>query len=239
MILTVLQLFSGDRMVLVERFTSSTCPPCASNNPIMDAFLNSIDPDKIIGISYHMNWPAPGDDPMFLYNQADNTTRRTFYGINSIPEARMDGTIHVLPAYSQGALQSYFDSRTNLLTPVSIVVTDSTFGDSIRVRAKIYCEIVLAVPNAVFHFVVIEKHIHYTIPPGTNGEVDFYDVMRKMLPTGSGTTLLLYPGQTFTFERTFWKDPIWQPAQIRTLVFLQSGQEVLGAGAKTNNFTLL
>ncbi len=43
--------FAGDRMVLVERFTSWTCGPCAANNPTMDAFLQSQDPDKITGIS--------------------------------------------------------------------------------------------------------------------------------------------------------------------------------------------
>ena len=37
-------------MVLVERFTSSTCGPCAANNPTMDAFLQSQDPERITGI---------------------------------------------------------------------------------------------------------------------------------------------------------------------------------------------
>jgi len=92
-IILAINVQSGDRLVIVERFTSSTCPPCASNNPIMDAFLSSQDIDKIIGISYHMNWPAPGNDPMYLYNPNDNSSRRSFYGINSIPEARVDGII--------------------------------------------------------------------------------------------------------------------------------------------------
>jgi len=237
--LSVSNLISGDRMVLVERFTSSTCPPCASNNPIMDAFLNSMDADKIVGISYHMNWPAPGNDPMFLYNQFDNNARRSFYGINSIPEARMDGLINVLPPYSQPALLSYFNSRTNLLSPVTVVVTDSTFGDSVRVRARIYCEIMLTNPNATLQFAVVENHIHYASPPGTNGETDFYDVMRKMLPTGNGSPITLYPGQTYTIERTYYKDAIWQQNEIEPLVFLQVGSEVLAAATKTRNFTLI
>jgi len=206
--LSVSNLVSGDRMVLVERFTSSTCPPCASNNPIMDAFLNSVDADKIVGISYHMNWPAPGNDPMYAYNQGDNNARRSFYGINSIPEARMDGLIIVLPPYSQPTLQSFFDSRTNLLSPVTVVVTDSTFGDSVRVRARIYCEIMLTNPNAILHFAVVENHIHYAVPPGTNGETDFYDVMRKMMPNGNGSAITLYPGQTYTIDRTYYKDAV-------------------------------
>ena len=105
--------FAGDRKVLVERFTSSTCPPCASNNPIMDAFLMAQNPDQIVGISYHMNWPAPGNDPFYLYNPGDNTARRTYYNVNSIPQAWMDGVIEIQPAYNQGTLTTYFNSRKN------------------------------------------------------------------------------------------------------------------------------
>lgn len=237
--LVVMNILAGDRMVIVERFTSSTCPPCASNNPIMDAFLSSIDADKIVGLSYHMNWPAPGNDPMYLYNQTDNNTRRSYYGINSIPEARMDGSIAVLPPYSNGTLTSLFNTRTNLLSPITVIVTETDLGDSVRVRATIYCEVVLSNPNVTLQFAVAEKHIHYSSPPGTNGETDFYDVMRKMLPTAGGNGLTLYPGQTYIVERTYIKDPIWQQSEIRSVVFVQSSPEILAAVTKTNNFTLI
>lgn len=232
-------LSAGDRMVLVERFTSSTCGPCAANNPTMDAFLNSVDPDKIAGISFHMNWPAPGNDPMYLYNPGDNNSRRSFYGVNSIPQAQMDGIINIQPAYNQGTLQSYFTSRTNILSPVTVIVTENIAGNTVTVRATIYCELMLANPNTTLHFVVKEKHIHYSSPPGTNGETDFYDVMRKMLPNGSGTPLTLYPGQTYVIEKTYNMDPVWQANQIEPVVFLQTGSEVLAAATKTNNFTLI
>jgi hypothetical protein len=234
-----IQLIAGDRMVVVERFTSSTCPPCASNNPIMDAFLSSIDVDKIVGISYHMNWPAPGNDPMYLHNPADNNTRRALYSINSIPEARMDGSTAVLPPYNSSTLNTMFNNRTNLLSPVTVIVTETDLGDSVRVRATIYCEVVLVNPSVTLQFAIVEKHIHYTSPPGTNGETDFYDVMRKMLPTAAGNSLVLHPGQTYIVERTYYKDPVWQQAQIRSVVFVQSNPEILAAATKTNNFTLI
>lgn len=240
LVLLALNLQSGDRMVIIERFTSSTCPPCASNNPIMDAFLSSQDADKIIGISYHMNWPAPGNDPMYLYNPNDNNTRRSYYGVNSIPQAKMDGIVAVDPPYSNASLTSFFNSRTNILSPVTVVVTDSTFGDSIRVRARIYCEVYLPNPLVTVHFAIMEKHIHYSSPPGTNGETDFYDVMRRMMPNGSGSSVILLPGQTVTLERTIYKDPLWQPAEIKPVVFVQMyGGEIATAAAKTNNFTII
>jgi thiol-disulfide isomerase/thioredoxin len=244
-LLTLLSFISGnsvagDRMVLVERFTSSTCPPCASNNPIMDAFLASQDPERIVGISYHMNWPAPGNDPMFLYNPNDNTLRRNYYSVNSIPQAKMDGFINVDPPYTLSGLQSFFDSRKDSLSPVTIIVTETPYGDSVLVRALIYCESPVSNPNVTVHFAVVEKHIHYQFPPGTNGETDFYDVMRKMLPTGNGTSIALLPGQTYILENRYRMDTLWQASQIRPLVFIQgAGREILNSALKPINFTLM
>lgn len=240
---TLTQLsFAGDRKVLVERFTSSTCPPCASNNPIMDAFLQAQNPDQIVGISYHMNWPAPGNDPFYLYNQNDNNARRTYYGVNSIPQAYMDGIINIQPPYNQGTLTSYFNSRKDSLSPVTIIVQDSTFGDSALTRIMVYCETALANPVAKLQVAIIEKYKHFTSPPGTNGETDFYDIMRKMLPSGNGTQIVLFPGQLQTFEYRYYMDPVWQANQIRTVAFLQSlppDNEILNAATSTANFTLI
>lgn len=231
--------FSGDRMVIIERFTSWTCGPCASNNPTMEAWINSLDQDKIVGIAYHMNWPAPGNDGFYLYNPTDNNARRSFYNINAIPQAQMDGLINIQSPYTSGGLTSLYNTRTNLLSPVTVIVTDSTFGDSIRVRVRLYCEILMANPNVLVHFAINERHKHYNSPPGTNGETDFYDVMRRMNNNGTGQQVTLYPGQTVYLERTFYKDPIYEAAQIMPIVFIQQGQEMVNAGKKPNNFTLI
>jgi hypothetical protein len=134
---------------------------------------------------------------------------------------------------------SYFNTRTNLLGPLTIIVTDSTYGDSVLVRARIYCEVMLSNPTVTVQFALIEKHIHYTSPPGTNGETDFYDVMRKMPATASGQQITMFPGNTYVVERRYYKDPIWNQAQMRTIVFLQQGLEVFNAAMKTANFTLI
>jgi hypothetical protein len=232
-------LLAGDRMVIIERFTSWTCGPCASNNPTMEAWINSLDADKIVGIAYHMNWPSPGNDGYYLYNPADNNARRSFYGINAIPQAQMDGLINIQSPYSSGGLTANFNTRTNLLSPITVILTDSTFGDSVRVTARIYCEVYLANPSMFVHFSMQERHNHFTSPPGTNGETDFYDVMRKMNNGGAGENIQLYPGQTVILKRTFYKDPIWNQAEVMPIMYVQQGQEILNAAKKTNNFTLI
>ncbi|MBC8490155.1 MAG: hypothetical protein H8D45_29400, partial [Bacteroidetes bacterium] len=231
---------AGDRMMLIEFFTSSTCPPCASNNPIMTAFINASDPDRISAVGYHMSWPTPGTDPMYHYNPSENDARRNYYGISGIPTARYDGIIVVPLPYSQSTLQSYYDSRKDILSPVTIILSDSTFGDSVRVRALVYCETLISNPSVRLYIAAIEKHIHYSSPPGTNGETDFYWVMRNMLPTGSGTQVTLYPGMTKVIEQTFWMDTIFQANQVDIVAFVQAGdKEILNSAKKTMNYTLL
>jgi hypothetical protein len=39
------------------------------------------------------------------------------------------------------------------------------------------------------HIAVLENHIHFNSPPGSNGETDFYDVLKKLLPSRFGTNL--------------------------------------------------
>jgi len=53
------------------------------------------------------------------------------------------------------------------------------------------------------HTAIVEEEINYPTAPGSNGETDFYSVMRKMLPNASGTSLAdtwaAGASQTFTF----------------------------------------
>ena len=72
-----------------------------------------------------------------------------------------------------------------------------------------------------------------------NGEVDFYDIMRKMLPSASGQSIILFPGQTYNFQWSYQMDASWQANQIRNLIFVQSGSEILGAAIRTRNFTMV
>lgn len=235
-------VIAGDRTVFIERYTSSTCGPCASNNPTLDNWLGTQDPYKVMGIAYHMSWPAPGTDPMYHHNTSDNDTRRNYYGINSIPQGRFEGTSSLLSPYSSGQLQSLYDSRINVLSPVSIFLTTQNIGsDSVEVTVQVYCETPLENSNVVLQIAVLEKLIQYPSPPGTNGESTFHDVMRKMLPNAAGTGMTLIPGQKITVKQKFWLNPAWNSEQVKVIAFVQRNdtKEILQSGQKTENFTLL
>jgi hypothetical protein len=95
----------------------------------------------------------------------------------------------------------------------------------------------------VAHNVVIEKHIHFNTPPGTNGEKDFYNVMKKMLPTKDGTVLpnTFAAGDYFLIE-TAWKLAIvYDNTQIAAIGFIQNTltKEIFQAGNSSTNPVVL
>ena len=232
---------AGDRKILIERFTSSTCVPCRIYNPTLEAFLNSADPEKVTNISYHMSWPSPGNDPMYHINPSDNDARRTRYGVNAIPDWYLDGNTRIqidnsIPITAAN-LQNAFDNRTNVLSPVTIVVTDNISGSTVNVKADVYCEGLLTNPNVNIYFVVIEKIVYYN---GTNGETNYTYVMRKLLPSSIGYPTVLLPGNKITLEYSYEMNGAWNPAMISNTVFVQStSNEILNTATPTANFNLV
>lgn len=228
---------AGDRNMLTERYTSSTCPPCATYNPTLETFLNSSDPDKVTNISYHMSWPSPGNDPMYWINPVDNDARRVYYGVNSIPDWYFDGILNVAPNGGQAPLQAAYNQRTNILSPVSIVLLETINGTNVNVKVDIYCEGLISSPNVTVHMAAIEKVVYYN---GTNGESNFTYVMRKMYPNGSGTVVTLLPGKKVSLEYNYEMNASWNPSLIKNLVFLQaSNKEILNSAIATRNFNLV
>lgn len=226
------------RNVLLEEWTSSTCGPCAANNPTIDAFIAARF-DSIVAIKYHMNWPAPGNDPMYLYNPQQANDRRFYYGVNSVPHVIMDGIVNPSYPYSNPpSLPNAFYPRKNVGTPISLSVINTRLpGDTIQ--ADISLQISTPLPAGQYYLRVhaIERHIHYNTPPGTNGEMDFYDVFRKAYPNSTGTAIPTTAGiYNFTFKYPL-DMAVWVDSMIYTAVFVQNdaNKEILNA-AKSRNY---
>ena len=77
------------RLVLAEEFTQASCGPCASQNPAFNTLLQQ-NPTKIIDIKYQTSFP--GVDPMNAHNPNEVASRRSYYGVNGVPHALIDGT---------------------------------------------------------------------------------------------------------------------------------------------------
>lgn len=228
----------AQRIILFEEWTSSTCGPCASNNPTVDAFVTAHF-DSLVPVKYHMNWPSPGTDPMYAYNSVQANDRRFYYGVNAVPHVIMDGVVNPSYPYSNApSLPDAYYSRRPEGSPLSLLVTNQRLaGDSIKTTVNMNIISCLKAGNYYLRVQAIERVIHYATAPGTNGEKDFYDVFRKAYPSSLGTPIQLTPGQ-YEFSFTYKIDTaVWVDSMMYALAFVQNDatREVINAAKSRKN----
>jgi hypothetical protein len=214
--------FGQNRMVLYEEFTSTTCGPCASQNPGFDALLQN-NLDKATSIKYHMSWPAPGNDPYYLDNQSENNNRRAYYGVNSVPHVQGDG--NYWSGQPGNVSQGLINQMANIASPFDMQVQTeiSSGNDTIFVTTLVKAVDAITV-NLLLHNVVIEKHLYNNPGVGNNGEHHFYNVMKKMLPSASGTQLNAPMNDgDYVIEQYFWAlDYIYDIDELAVVSFIQN-----------------
>jgi hypothetical protein len=192
------------KLVLVEAFSNASCPPCAANNPQMNALLDN-NTSKAVSVKYQANFP--GFDPMNQQNPGENNARRNYYGVNAVPGVMVEGVTG--PINSASINQSHIDNPYNAGTPLDLSVAHTITNNFNNIEITVTANnlgTTAITGNLVLHVALVEKEINFPEPPGTTSEKDFYNVMRKMYPNENGTTISggLSPGmpQTFTLSHT-------------------------------------
>ncbi len=96
------------RMLLAEGFTSTTCGPCASQNPAFDALLHNNE-DIITSIKYHMNWPGAGNILCIITIPRTTVHEKIITASTPCPTFTLNGNyFHGVPAQiSQSMLNTY------------------------------------------------------------------------------------------------------------------------------------
>lgn len=209
-----------ERVLLFECFTNTNCGPCAMYNPGLDALINN-NGKRVAAIKYHMSWPG-ANDPMYLHNTTDNNARRSAYGFNTVPHTVVDG---VRFAGNPGNLnQNMVNNWLAVESPVEMQlgcdVDEATNTVTVHVMGRALADLT-GTPR--LYVGVIEKEIHYTTAPGTNGERDFYSVMKKLLPTASGTALgTVVAGDYFAYTFTWEMANVYNTNQIDAIAWVQN-----------------
>ncbi|MBL7916365.1 MAG: choice-of-anchor J domain-containing protein [Bacteroidia bacterium] len=210
----------SQRYVLVEEFTQASCGPCAAQNPAFNTIMNANE-SKAIGLKYQVWWP--GYDPMYNHNKSEVNTRVAYYGVTGVPNVRGDG--NALTGAPSAVSQAWIDNRyTNVASPYTITATHSFDANytQMTVNAAINCTQAVT-GNLVAHIAVIEREINFTTPPGTNGELDFYGVMKKMVPSDQGTPVTAVntndnQNLSFTIDIPWY---VYDLNQLAAIVFIQ------------------
>jgi hypothetical protein len=169
------------RVALHEVFTSSTCGPCAPGNVNLDDnIFPKYSPSQYAVIKYQMSWPGTGDP----YTTAEGNVRRTFYGVNSIPNMQVDGGWNLnAGSYTTGL----FDQFTGKPAFIKIESKHTINFKKITVDVKVTPLSNFNNPNMKVFVAILEKKTVKNVK--SNGETEFHHVLKKMLPDASGTAL--------------------------------------------------
>jgi hypothetical protein len=220
------------RLVLLEEFSGENCGPCAYYNPfIMDEV--TANPTKALLLKYQVNIPSAG--PLYNQNKADVNNRKSYYGVNFAPWMQQDG----IDWDSDGSTDmnpgnwlddpNYLQDRASVTSPFTIDIThafsadaDSFYATAVITASQDYN--VSAIGKLKFRFALTEEVISFATAPGSNGETEFHNVMRKMYPAPLGTALqdTFKNGQSVTLN---FAGPIpsyiYDKAQIKFIGFIQ------------------
>lgn len=182
----------SQRLVFVEEATNASCGPCASQNPAFDALL-AANSDKVVVLKYQ--WYFPGFDQMHNDNVEEANGRVAYYGINGVPHGVIDGTSVVDDCNGyEGApacfSQADFDAAYAVPSEFDMTISAEIVNGELQVTGNIEATAAVAAGDLKLRIALTEKEITTDdITPGSNGETEFFHVMKKFVGGDDGIAL--------------------------------------------------
>jgi hypothetical protein len=229
------------RINLFEEWTGENCNPCAATNPGITVLANAnyAGPKKMILLRYQVPIPSAPSLPTSLYQQnpSEPNARQDYYYPTPTdqfaPQGRMNGhelgrgDVNGNNGNAGWLAQDSIDLEYQMDAPFAMTTAYAwnATEDSITITTTITAAQNFSTANPLtLQLAIIEEHIHYATPPGSNGEKDFEFIMRKMVPDENGQTLptTWTNGQMQTITNTV-KLPtyIWNKSEVAIVAFIQ------------------
>jgi thiol-disulfide isomerase/thioredoxin len=182
---------------LIEEWTSSTCPPCATLNQTFDPLLanNAVNTgtSNVNAVKYQVNWPSPGNDPSYNQHVRDKVTH---YAVNAAPTVKGNGG-------NMATNQAGIDAIKAMPAYANIVANITLSGDVLSASSTItpYVDIPVGSPIRV-NQAVLQKYYDY--PGASTSQKTYNHVMRKMFPNAWGDPINVSDGvpQTASFTHS-------------------------------------
>lgn len=187
------------RMPLHEVFTSSTCGPCYYGNKNTDETIFPQYPGQFTVIKYQMSWPGTGDP----YCTTEGNTRRALYNVSAIPNMQVDGGWNGNANSYTTALFDEFKAKPSF---IKIEATHVINFKKVTVDVKITPLADYNNANLKVFVAILEKSTVNNVK--TNGETEFFHVLKKFLPDANGTALgAVTKNNVKTFSTMTWNVP--------------------------------
>lgn len=184
------------RVPMHEGFTSSTCGPCVAGNQNLSDVLSNYDKGEFSLVKYQMDWPGSGDP----YFTDEGGERQSYYSITSVPHLVVDGGSFDDNTSSYD--QTYFDEIAAQPSFMGIEAYYTVSGQTVDMNISITPLADYSQTDNIMHIAIVEDTTYMNT--ATNGETEFYSVMKKMVPDADGTSLgALSEGVAKTFNESY------------------------------------
>lgn len=201
--LTVDLSAQSQRMVFVEEATQASCPPCASQNPPLQALINA-NSDKVVFVGYQVWWP--GFDPMYEDNPTEVQWRIGEYytDITGAPNVKVQG-VSAADVPSSGFTQNDINTINAEMSEFDLNL-DATINNGMLEISGDATATMEASGDLRLRLIIIEHIITAEdAPGGTNGETEYHNVFKKFVngPEGIDLADAWAVGDSYEINETF------------------------------------
>lgn len=206
-----------ERSVLIEVFTSTTCPPCRPAANALQNWLNNYTHNDRVTIIKYPVW-GPGAGCVFYHqNPQPVLQRNTFYGgIAGVPQGFVDG---VNSGHSVSSWINRVNNRINIASPVRIDISANIVDDEIFIDAYVENVSGQDLPdNVSLRVGIVEKSINYSAPNGST--VQRY-VHRNMPGGAAGVPVDVFADEYLHVTFVDEIDSNWDADNLKVVAFLQ------------------
>ena len=189
-----------NRVVLVELFTGSACPPCVSADLSLDALLERYSEDVIAPIAYHAHIPGP--DPMVV---AGGDGRRLYYEVRGVPTMNINGALGKLGGGPRESTPRTYNDYIAAIdkalqkAPTALVeVRAARAGTKINVTARA-SGLPADASSLRLHIVLAERHLAFS---GENG-IRHHAMVVRGVAGAKGSGIEIRGSSDTTVDHTF------------------------------------
>ncbi|MCB0844847.1 MAG: T9SS type A sorting domain-containing protein [Bacteroidetes bacterium] len=217
------------RLALIESFTQHNCGPCAAQNPSLTAVTHS-NPHLVNTIKWVVTWPGANNDPRHHFNSPANVYRRNYYSVSGVPNTIVGG--NVFNGQPGGVNLNMIQGENAKPNMVNFDISQTVSGSNLDISVDATIIKDPGISNLTLQVAVIQDELHYPTPTGSNGEKDFYDIMRYVIPAPQGSVLNSGVGSVTTASGQYFIDPIFYESFVHVSAWVQDDntQEVFASG---------
>jgi glutaredoxin len=233
---TALMYAGSQRTITTEIFTSASCGYCPQANDLVRNYVTDHPNNAMIPLTYRYNF---GTDIMYNMNAAMFNQRAAYYAFSGVPHFFINGTTKIGGYTPQipNIIDQEVQKHANEISPISIVIDEVKDGNNMNFTVSVTSD--NALTNKTLRICAVEYH-HFYENAGSNGEKDFYFLVRDMIPNANGQQITLEADETKEFEYSYEiKASMYNRDLMYVVAFVQDDatKEVLQAASSLKSST--